>query len=363
MEVGKMTEQDVDIPKISLSNTKKEMLEAFNLLKEKLQEKAKAELKPEKAKAEKKEKEIIETADAVASDDLIKRVNNLKAEVGKALSDVAVKLEEETERYNKIIEAIEVKNNELKEIFEIEKSAFAFAALLEAQKQGKIEFEEEMTQRKEMLEDEISSTKAEWEKEKQQYQEKLKEQKREDEKLRTREEEEYEYKFARDQELKKQKLADEIANLEKELQNKKEEHEKQISEKENELLQRDIAVSEREKLMNDLQRQVDTFPKLLEEKVAKAVTEATEKLKADGKKNEELNNKGFEGEKNVLMTKIESLENMVTVQNKQIENFNKQLENAYAKLQDVAVEAVGRSQVHHMTVSGQKSSSAEPDRS
>ena len=142
--------------------------------------------------------------------------------------------------------------------------------------------------------------------------------------------------------------------MEKELQHKKDEFEKQIAERENDLLQRDLAVSEREKAMNDLQKRVDAFPAELESNVTKAVQEATETLKADAKRNEEFIIKGFQGEKNVLMTKIESLEKVVAEQKGQIDTLSKQLENAYGKVQDIAVKAVSGFQIQTTTATEKK---------
>lgn len=45
-----------EIPDISMANTKKEMLQAYQQLKEKLEAQAKTELKPEKEQKAKKEK-------------------------------------------------------------------------------------------------------------------------------------------------------------------------------------------------------------------------------------------------------------------------------------------------------------------
>lgn len=358
-----MVEKKEDIPKISLSNTKKEMLEAFNLLKEKFKEKSKAELMPEKVKEAKKEKEVTYIADKVASESAIKRISELKLELGNALSIISGKLEEENEKYNKIKEAINLKNKELNEIFEIENSAYALAALLEAQKQKKLEFEYEMQQRKISLVEEIDKKRADWEKEKRQYYDLLKEQKVEGEKLKKREKEEYEYQFNRDKDHKKQKLKDEIDHLTKELEAKKEAFEKQISEKENDLLQRDLAVSEREKAMADLQKRVDAFPLELESSINKAVQEARKAATADAQKNEELNIKGFQGEKNVLVTKIESLEKIVADQRKQLDTLSEQLENAYEKVQDIAVKAVSSSQIHNMPAPDHRPSYKEQDKS
>ncbi len=50
--------------------------------------------------------------------------------------------------------------------------------------------------------------------------------------------------------------------------------------------------------------------------------------------------KGFEGEKNVFLTKISALESLVKDQAKQIEKLNGQQEKAYEKVQDIASKAV-----------------------
>ena len=146
-----MTDNQNDIPKISTYNTKKEIFEAFNLLKKRFEEQAKAELKPEKVKKEREEKEIVKIADKAASESAINRINNLKIEIGNELSDISGKLETETKQYNTINNAMKIKEKELEELFEIEKSAFALAALIEAQKLKKLEYENEMINRKKEL--------------------------------------------------------------------------------------------------------------------------------------------------------------------------------------------------------------------
>lgn len=340
-----MTITEKDLPKISAANTKKEMMEAFRTIREKIKEQARAELKPARAKAQKKEKEVVEIADRVATDDVNTRVNTLKLEVGNALSDIARKLEEENVRYHKVKEAIEVKQKELDDIFEIDKAAHALAALLEAQKQKKAEFEENMDWEKEQLEEEISETRADWEKEKKAYLEKIQEQKKGDEVLRKRRKEEFDYNFNREKELKQQALEDELARLEKELAGKKENFEKEVADKEHELHQRETDVSAREQSMDELQSRVDTFPGELENRVNQAIKNTTATLKAEAQKSEALLAKGYEGEINVLSAKIESLQGQVADQNKQIETLTAQINAAYGKVQDIAVKAVASTQM------------------
>ncbi|MEM5790159.1 MAG: hypothetical protein AAGU11_22810 [Syntrophobacteraceae bacterium] len=331
------------VPGITATSTKKELFDAYNNLLKVLETKAQTELKPEKVRAEREKQEVVQIADTVSTHGVIGKVNELIGETSKALTEIAGKLEGETERYNKLKRAIEIKEGELRELFEIEKSAFALAALIEAQKQQRISFEDEMARRKESIDQEISHVKAGWESQKKQYAEELKDQKEQEEKRRRREKEEYEYKLAREKEQKINALNDEIAKLDKELRGKKEEFDKQTKTKEIELKEREQTVGEREKVMNELQTRVDAFPKELERAVDKAVNEVTLKITSEAAKNEQLLMKGFEGEKNVLQARIDAFEQALATQKKQIEKLTEQLEGAYGKVQDIAVRAVAGS--------------------
>lgn len=331
-----------DIPKISPANTKKEMLDAYKQLVKQIKERAKDELKPEKVKEERQTKETVQAADTIASDGALKRLSDLKFAIDKQLSDLATGLEEETKRYNQLKSAIEMKDREMKEIFEIERDAHTLAALLESQKRKKQEFEETMEARKQELEEEIHTTRAQWDREKQHYQDALKEQKKEEEKNRKREKEEYEYNFKREQALQKAKLADELEALKKQIQNKQADFNAAMAETESSLKQREKNVAEREQLIDGLEAKVNSFPKELDTRIAKAVQTAEGTLKAENAKNEQLLKKEYEGEKNVLQTRIEALERTVAIQEQQIQLLNQQLEKAYEKVQDIAVKAVSR---------------------
>jgi len=60
--------------------TKKEMLDTYSET-NRTDEKAKSELKPEKVKEEKKDKEIVSEADAIASSDLDMKIDILKSDI------------------------------------------------------------------------------------------------------------------------------------------------------------------------------------------------------------------------------------------------------------------------------------------
>ncbi len=82
------------------------------------------------------------------------------------MTQISDKLEDEVNRLNGIQKAIDIKEEEIKELYEIEKSAAALAALIEAQNQKRQEFESEMAVKKDDLMREIEKTRAEWKKEK-----------------------------------------------------------------------------------------------------------------------------------------------------------------------------------------------------
>lgn len=325
---------------ISMTNTKKEMLQAYQLLRNKLEQQAKTELKPEKEQKAKREKSVIKAAEDSGGSDVNSRIISLKDEIAHFLMDMTAKIEDENKRYADVKEAIEVKNEELREIFDIEKSAYSLAALLEAQKQGKAEFDAEMTERRQTLESKIEETRSQWEKEKQEHILRVKEQQADEQKRRKREQEEFEYTFNREKSLKQQGLKDESEKLNKSLTDRREIFDKETAERENLVRQKETAVAEREKYMDELQQQVDRFPAELGKQVDQAVSETTKRLAAEAKKNEQLMAGKYDGEKNVLKTKIESLEKLVADQQKHIDTLTRQMDTAYNKVQEIAVKAV-----------------------
>jgi len=335
-----MSKTKSDLPKITPSNTKKEMLEAYNTLAARLEEQARQELKPEKTREEKQAKEAVTAADTLTAEGIASHIDSIKAAIAGELGNIAEKVESQAQTYRKIKDAIAAKERELCELFEIEKSAFSLAALLEANRQQKKEFEEVMARRRHELDEEIQATRVRWEKEKTTYVESVKEQKKEDDKRRKREDEEYHYLFNREKEQQRHALEDELAQLGKKLAEEQEEYDRKVAAKDYELQEREDTVAAREKRLDELQKSVDSFPKELDTAVKKVAAETTEKLTAAAAKNEELLMKTLEGEKNVLAAKIQALEQMVAEQRKQLENLSGQLEKAYGNVQDIAVKAV-----------------------
>lgn len=329
-----MTEKKAEQPhKLSMSNTKQEMLKTYNALLKQLQEKREEELKPEQKVEEKKAKEVLEVATSLSSEGVVKGISNLKLDMSKMLIQISDKLEGEVNKLNGIQKAIDIKEEELKELYEIEKSAASLAALIEAQNQRRQEYESEMAAKKEEMVQEIEKTRTEWEIEKEKYEMETREQNSAEKKKREREKEEFQYAFKREQQLFKDEFEDEKARLEREIQLKREQMEKDLAEREK-------AISEKEEEMNELRQKVGAFPKELETAVNKAVKETTERITREAANKEQLINKEFEGERRVLTTRIESFEKTVKEQTEQISKLSGQLEKSYQKVEDIAVKAI-----------------------
>ena len=322
-----------NIKKLTIKNTKQEMLEAYNELLQKLEEKREAELKPEQKAEEQKKRRAVEQADSLSLDGVTKGIGTLKSEINRIFSDILEKLETELAKYEDLKKAVAEKEKELAEIYEIQKSASSLAALIEAQNQRRKEFEREMEEKKAGLAAEIEAQRKEWEAKKALLEAELKQQREEEEKRRKREKEEWEYHFKREQMLAKDKLEDEKAAVEKELNEKREKIEKELAE-------RIKAVEEKEKKVEELEQRIADLEKREEAVVKNAIKETTEKLNAEFEAREMLLKKEFEGERNVLTTRIAALEELVKKQNEQIAKLTQQIEKASAQVQDIAVKSI-----------------------
>jgi hypothetical protein len=328
-----MEEKKFQPKKLSLSNTKQEMLEAYSAILKQLEAQREAELKPEKKLEEKKAKEVIQVAESLSTEGVARGISTLKIEAGKMLAQISDRLEEEIQKFKAVQNAIALKEKELQELYEIERSAVTLAALIESQNQKRQEFESEMAENKEALNQEIEALRAERENEKKDYEEEIKERDTTEKKRRDRDKDEYEYSFKREQKLAKDKFEDEKAKLEKEIQVKREQMESELKEREK-------VVAEREEELNELRKKVSIFPKEIETAVNKAIRETAERLNLEAKNREELVKKEFIGERNVLTTRVESLEKTVKEQNEQIAKLSQQLEKAYQQVQDIAVKTI-----------------------
>jgi DNA repair exonuclease SbcCD ATPase subunit len=316
----------------SKTSVKKEMLEAYSELLPQMEEAA-TELKPEKKAEAKAAARAVAVADGISADGVLSQISALRSELGKLLVQLSEKLEQEVGRYQAVKRAIEEKEADLKDLYEIEKSAGSLAALIEAQNLKKQEFEATLDSRKEQAVAEVQSAREQWEKDKAEWDAQLKERQEAENRKRDRDKEEYEYRFKREKQQMQDQLADERAKMGRELAVKR-------IELEQDLADREKAVAERERQIDELRGKVEAFPAELKRAVDLAVADTTARLEADAKNREEILKSEFEGERKVLTTRIQSLEKAVKEQSDQISRLVQQLDKAYQQVQEIAVRAI-----------------------
>jgi hypothetical protein len=326
--------------KLSSTNTKQEMLDAYNDLLSQLEEKRESVATPEQKVVEKEVKQVVAVADALTSDAIIRDIGSLKAEVGKMLTQLSDRLEQEAGRYESVKRAIVEKEKELAEIYEIQKAASSLSALIEAQSLKKEEFEADMSGRKEALTREIDETRQEWQRERAQRTAEVKEQDAAEAKKRAREKEEFEYALQRERqtvrdsfEKEKADLGEQKALLEREIVLRREQADRELAEREQ-------AVARQEQELADLRTRVAAFPKELETTVSREVKQAVEKVRYETDTKLALAAKEAEGERNVYEARISALEAKVKEQAELVARLTTQAEKAYAQVQDIAVKAV-----------------------
>jgi len=126
-----------EIPQVSMSNTKKEMMEAYQAAKKHLKEKEKQLLDAEKTRNQMEKQMAESTAEEQASQDPLQRLHDLKGAISRELTNLAECFEQEIETFRKVQSAVKEKQEELKTIYEVETAASDLAALIEAQESRK----------------------------------------------------------------------------------------------------------------------------------------------------------------------------------------------------------------------------------
>lgn len=312
---------------------RQQMLEALAETEKSAAERKETQARPEERIEARAIAQAVGAADELSTEGVVKSIGDLKSVVGKMLTQLSDRLEEQVARYVQIQRAIVAKDAELKEIYDIQRSASTLTALIEAQEKQRSQHEAELAEMKTQLERDIEQTRAEWEREKKQREAENKERDVSELKKREREKEEYRYAFSREQQQARDQFTDETARAQKELAEQKAAGERELAERER-------AVKGREEELASLRQQADAFPKEMEAAVARAVKEAASRQQQDAASREELLKREFAGEKNVLTTRIASLEQTTKEQAEQIVRLLAQSEKAYGQVQEIAVRAI-----------------------
>ena len=335
--------EKTDMLSVSMSNTKKELLDAYAEVRRRVDAQRKELLGAEKARAVAEKKAAQVTAEKEVENDPVKRLHELRGSLGKELLGLAEQFESEMQTFAQVQAAAENKKKELESLYGLETSIGDLAELITLHAEKKEQFALQVQQEKEAFDDEMKVQRDEWGQEAATHARHVEEVRDERKQKWVREQEEYEYTLKREREQRRNELEDELNKLSQEISTKKQEFDLSQKALEEEFHRREDAVLEREKIIDDLQSQISGFDKKTEKAVQLAVDESMTRLTAEFNAKQALEKATHEGQSSVYQSRIDALEKQVASQAQQVEQLSSLQESAYQKVQDIASRAVDSS--------------------
>jgi DNA repair exonuclease SbcCD ATPase subunit len=311
------------------TDSKKDIWNAYKASQKELSQRARTTLDPVKVKTNKRKKEVIEKAKPLNLDGVSKSIETLKNRTEGALNGISDEIKAQLENLETIQEATRIREEEIREIYGIEKEAETLAALVDAQAKQKERFETTMAEQKENFQDEQRRAKKAWEEEKSEYLKAQKLQESEDKNRRAREMADHKYNYERDERVR-------LDNLQDNLKTQQKAHQEMVEQANKALNEREEAIAKKEQEYTDLQAKIDAFPAELEAAQEQAKKRASQSYGI------EVNalKKGYEADIKVLQANVENLTGDKADLQRQVASLNTKLENAYSQVNQAAMAAL-----------------------
>jgi len=321
------------------TNTKAQILEAYENVLKKLEEKSTDN--PKEVQQRKEAVKTVEAAHGNSKENILKDVAALKIRFVESLDKVQDSLMIEYRKLSDIQAAIAIEKNNLDDLYAIKVNADSLAAILLSQKESKEKFEVDMKVTREKFDLETLEAKTRWEKEKKEVSDRMKEDQSLLQKSKKREEEEYLYNIN----LTRKKEADEYAlkktQMEAELKDKKVRFDKEFTEREKN-------ITEKEKELAELRKLVENMPKEIEKQVQSVKSELEARLKTEFNYEKTLLAKENEGLIKLKELQISTLQNKVKEVENQMNQLNQKAETSEKSVKDIAMKAIESSTRIHV---------------
>lgn len=310
--------------KPSMKNRKKDILDAYEELLRKYEEKHKTAMPTGKDAEAKKaaEQALVRKASSYSVESVVKGLAELKLSLNKTLTDLSNMILEEANKLKEVQQAIAMEEKNLEEIFDIQVAAETLDMLIRTHEE-----------KKRSLEEEIATSREQWAKEQERHEIAVKEREADLKKEREREEKEYAYNLALSRRKDKDVYEEEKAALKKALKEEKEKQERNLAE-------RAAALAAQEEEVTELRAKVAAFPAELAKAIEKAAKEGIASAEKQAKQKAELLAKEIEGERKVAELRIKALEDLCAKQAAEIDKLNKQLNRATSQVENIAVKVI-----------------------
>jgi hypothetical protein len=269
-----------------------------------------------------RELETRQTVEGISVECVVQKISTMSLEISKALADLSGRLVAEVERLSTVREAVGLETKELERLHKIDIAATALDQIIQ-----------DYRTQEQTLEAEISSRRAAWSEEERERDRAQRELEENLKKQRQRETEEYEYKKALERKKAQDKYEEDVRLQEKKNKERQEALEKSWQ-------QREAALKEKEEEWMRLKKEADQFPAALKKEADAAATLAVKATEQRFEQQMLLLKKDSEAEKRLAELQIKGLQDAVGRQGAEIENLQKQLDEAKRQVQDIAVRAI-----------------------
>lgn len=268
------------------------------------------------------EQDLISSVQDVSSEEIIRKFADLNIEISKTIGALSDKLVTEINYLTKLRQVVELEKKEIERLHKIDVAQTALDYLIE-----------EYQARQQELEEEITTQRAEWDREQAQKEEEVQDEETTLEKTRRRENEEYEYKKNLERKKAQDKYEEEVRLRDKLNKEKQETLEKSWQ-------QRESAIKAQEDELISLRKIVEEAPIKLQKEVDKAVAEAIQRTEMKRSQEIELLKRDSESDKRIAELKIKTLEESLLRGIEQIAAMQAQVNDAKKQVQDIAVKAI-----------------------
>ena len=323
--------------KISASSKKNEIFEAYQELLAKVNDTKQVSQQAIKQKQD--ETILVNKAIEFKTDKIISNIADVKLTINQSFDTLEQRLVAEYRRLRELQEAIELETAQLEEIHQIRNNANTLEALLLAQKEYKVRFEEEIEQAQKAFDVEMSEKRNAWKKEQEDTEIERKERINRTKKEREREEEEYAYTIALERKKSEDSYATRQALLEKELEDKK----IRVNQ---DLKHREDAIVAAETELQNLKTRVEHFPKELEKAIVDTEKATRESLERHYKHQIELSSAEIDGERKLKNQTISMLQAKIKEQEEFIHQLTQKTDDATHQVQTIALKALEGSSFH-----------------
>ncbi len=326
---------------ITLKSTKETIYQALKEANTKIKELEKIKNNPQAEIKQKHNTETIVQAETIVSEkSLAKHLSELNTAFSTAINEGIDKYNKAMENIATVNDAIELKQQELEELYQIEKEFLKFSDVVNAQMDEKEKFEEQFKELKEKHQQELDDIKQQLVEAKERLKNESLELKKELELQHKKEVEEYDYNIKRKRKLEEDSWTDEVTTRRKELELEIHTKKEEMNKEQEKLNEREEALTKREAKMTELEQKIEDMPNKIKEAVDKAVEEAEKAAKRSYTFETTILKKDYEGKINLLESKIETLNSNALKDAEAIKELQARLNDSYKEIKDMAAKSV-----------------------